>query len=156
MKHIEMKKERKIREIMKNKKIHTYLTQISMLNKLFLGESYEEKKEMEREIKKKINSYKQQDISKSLFNSILFISLYEAIEKLVISKLKCYYCKHEMSILYNNIREPYQWTLDRIDNFLGHNNNNVVICCLECNLKRRRINSDAFLFTKQLKIVKQE
>ena len=127
-----------------------------MLNKLFLEESYEEKKEMEREIKKKINSYKQQDISKSLFNSDFLISLNEAIEKLVISKLKCYYCKHEVSILYNDIRDPFQWTLDRIDNNQGHFTNNVVICCLECNLKRRRINSDAFLFTKQLKIIKQE
>ena len=28
-----------------------------------------------------------------------------------------------------------QWTLDRIDNNIGHSKENVVICCLKCNLK---------------------
>jgi hypothetical protein len=50
------------------------------------------------------------------------------------------------------VRENKQWTLDRIDNNLGHNEDNVVIACLECNLKRRRTNQSKFLFTKQLKI----
>ena len=47
-----------------------------------------------------------------------------------------------------------QWTLDRIDNDQGHTYDNVVIACLECNLQRRRTNSDKFLFTKQMKIVR--
>jgi hypothetical protein len=46
--------------------------------------------------------------------------------------------------------------LDRINNDLGHNNDNVVISCLECNLKRRKKSKDSFLFTKQLKINRQE
>ena len=52
-------------------------------------------------------------------------------------------------------RENRQWTLDRIDNDIGHNHNNIVISCLECNLKRRRKSKDAFVFTQQLKIVKK-
>ena len=60
-----------------------------------------------------------------------------------------------MKIKYNNYRDKQQWTLDRIDNDLGHNNENVKIACLECNLKRRRINMEKFLFTKQLNIIKQ-
>ena len=29
------------------------------------------------------------------------------------------------------------WTLDRIDNNIGHNRDNVVISCLACNLQKR-------------------
>ena len=49
-----------------------------------------------------------------------------------------------------------QWSLDRIDNNIGHNVGNLVIACLECNLKRRRRTDEKFLFTKQLNIVKRE
>jgi RNase P subunit RPR2 len=48
-----------------------------------------------------------------------------------------------------------QWTLERMDNNKGHNNDNVVIACLDCNLKRRLQNKDAFLFTKQLTITRE-
>lgn len=156
MKSIQLGKEHKKRESRKEKKDIDIKEQLVMVNKLFMDESFDEKKEMEREIKKKINGYKQQDVSKSLFNGDLLISLNEVIEKLVICKLNCYYCKDSMSILYNNIRDPKQWSLDRLDNNIGHYTDNVVISCLDCNLKRRRKNADAFLFTKQLKIVKQE
>ena len=59
-----------------------------------------------------------------------------------------------MYILYEKTREQKQWTLDRINNDIGHNTDNVVISCLECNLKRRKTNQSAFLFTKQLNLVK--
>ena len=52
------------------------------------------------------------------------------------------------------MRDKHQWTLDRIDNSIGHNKENVVISCLECNLKRRTTEIDRFTFTKQLKITK--
>ena len=45
-----------------------------------------------------------------------------------------------------------QWTLDRIDNELGHNIGNLVISCLKCNLKRRRINKNSFMMTKNMTI----
>ena len=61
-----------------------------------------------------------------------------------------------MFLLYDIVREAKQWTLDRINNDIGHNIDNVLISCLECNLKRRRTNKDAFLFTKQLVIVKNK
>lgn len=107
-------------------------------------------------IKKKISGYKQQDIKKNKLDKNNFISCDKTVELLVISKLKCFYCNRDMKIKYENSRDKQQWTLDRIDNDLGHNNDNVKIACLDCNLKRRRINMEKFLFTKQLKINKHE
>ena len=99
------------------------------------------------------NCYKQQDIKKKINDNSL-IKIDELIEKLVTSKLKCFYCKNKILLFYLNVREKIQWTLDRIDNNKNHSNQNTIICCLECNLKRRTKNKDKFLFTKQLKIIK--
>ena len=54
------------------------------------------------------------------------------------------------------MREPFQWTLDRIDNSLSHTNENTCVSCLKCNLQRRVMDADKFTFTKQLKISKME
>jgi len=102
----------------------------------------------------KLTSYKHQDILKKRYDESLFISTADTIKKLHSCSLACYYCKNKTAILYDIVREMNQWTLDRINNDLGHNTDNVVISCLECNLKRRRTGKDAFLFTKQLNIVK--
>jgi len=59
-------------------------------------------------------------------------------------------------ILYENVREPLQWTLERIDNDFGHNKNNVEIACLNCNLRRRTMYHERYLFTKELSIVKKQ
>ena len=71
------------------------------------------------------------------------------------NQLSCHYCKEKVYLLYEIVRESNHWTLDRINNDLGHNADNCLLACLSCNLKRRRISSDAFLFTKQLNIIKQ-
>jgi hypothetical protein len=106
-------------------------------------------------IKCKILNYKQQDLNKNMYNNIDFITFNYVVSLLYNSQLKCYYCSVEIYILYELVRENKQWTLDRIDNDIGHNINNLVICCLECNLRRRRTNKDAFFFTKNLNIVKK-
>lgn len=109
-----------------------------------------------QELKKKHYSYNQQDIKKDILDSVQFISLSQIQEKLLDCCLECYYCNTSVKIIYSDVRDPTQWTLDRINNDMGHNNNNVVISCLKCNLQRRRIDDEKFLFTKQLKILKQE
>ena len=109
-----------------------------------------------KQIERKISSYKQQDINKKLFNNEKFINTKYIIEKLIESEVKCYYCKCEMYILYKNVRDSKQWSVDRLNNELGHDNDNIVLACLDCNLKRRRKSADKFLFTKQLNIIKQD
>jgi hypothetical protein len=109
-----------------------------------------------KQLEKKITSYKQQDVDKKVLNNEKIINLKCIIDKLIESELKCYYCKCKMYILYENVREPKQWTVDRINNDLGHNIDNYVLACLDCNLKRRCRSSDKFLFTKQLNIIRQD
>jgi len=84
----------------------------------------------------------------------LFISYDELIEKLVISKLLCYYCRCKCCLITKEKRENIQWTLDRINNDIGHYNDNVVISCLKCNLQKRRRNDEHFKFAKQMRIIK--
>jgi hypothetical protein len=107
-----------------------------------------------KEIERKISGYKQQDIKKSIYNKTEIIQIHQVMEKLIECKLNCYYCFQHMKLLYKIVRDSQQWTLDRIDNSLGHTQTNVVLCCLECNLKRRIQSSEKYLFTKQLKLVK--
>jgi hypothetical protein len=106
------------------------------------------------ELRKKQNSYKRQDIDKKKYNEQSFIQINEIYEKMLESNMKCYYCREKVCIFYNEVRQPNQWTLERIDNMLGHSSKNTVIACLDCNLKRRDKNSNAFQFAKQLVIKK--
>jgi phosphomevalonate kinase len=127
--------------------------QTFLINQIYLDIEIENKNEIIREIENKINSYKHQDIDKNILSDNL-INIHETIEKLVCSKMKCFYCKKQIFLIYKFARDNLQWTLDRIDNNIGHSNQNTVICCLKCNLERRRKSSNAFKFTKQLKICK--
>ena len=121
---------------------------------LYLNQSFDGDNILKQELKNKINGYKNQDKKRNILNIDKLISQEELIEKLLISKLKCYYCKCVCLLLYNNVREKKQWTLDRLDNSIGHNKDNVVICCLKCNLKRRTLDDEKFKFTKQMRITK--
>ena len=127
--------------------------QINNLSIVLNEENTELRKLVEKQIKKKISNYKQQDILKNIYNHEEFISLKEILNKMESEKLQCYYCHSTMSIIYEYCRESKQWSLDRIDNEKGHNTNNILLSCLGCNLKRRRINKDSFEFTKNLKII---
>jgi hypothetical protein len=109
---------------------------------------------IKNQISNKLSGYKQQDTIKKVFNKDSIIKIDEIIEKLKNCDLKCYYCNENVYLLYKIVREMKQWSLDRINNDLGHTCENVFISCLECNLKKRTKNSDSFLFTKQLKINK--
>ena len=106
------------------------------------------------EINNKISGYRSQDILKKLYNKDSFVDFPFVLSALIESNLDCFYCRKKVSIVYNNVREPMQWSLERIDNSMGHNKDNVEIACLSCNLRRRTIYHERFIFTKQLNLVK--
>ena len=119
------------------------------------SETYFEKYPLiKQQIDSKLSSYRQQDIKKKMFVEEEAIDFAGALKLLHDCQLTCVYCNKNVLVLYENVREPYQWSLDRINNDLGHNKGNLLIACLKCNLHRRRTNMDSFLFTKQMKLVK--
>ena len=127
-----------------------YEEQLLCLHKLFNGVVFDEKKYFIQALKNKLDSYKQQDKKKTYDAYDNFITLENIIEKLVAYNMRCYYCNSKTLILFKNVRTNYQWTLDRLNNYDEHSNANTIICCLKCNLQRRRKNSEKFKFTKQL------
>ena len=137
----------------------TFEKQMEMLHQIYknnLQPFNHESKILLREIERKIYGYKQQDLEKKLFDGVRFLSLPCVMERMIQCEMKCFYCNCEMYLLYEIVRESKQWSVDRLDNDQGHNQENFVIACLECNLKRRRRTADKFLFTKQLHIVKAD
>lgn len=134
-----------------------YAIELQNINSMYLDDNLkinEPYKTLHKLISQKINSYIQQDIKKDRLDHYNKVSFDYVLEKIVESKLKCHYCKSQVVINYTEIRQINQWTLDRINNYIGHNVDNVLISCLKCNLQRRRIKKDKFLFTKQLVLKK--
>jgi hypothetical protein len=116
----------------------------------------DESRIMCQQLERKISSYKQQDVEKKVLDLDKLLNLKNVIDKLIDCQLNCYYCNSKMYLLYEIVRESKQWTVDRVNNDLGHNNDNFVVACLECNLKRRCKTKEKFLFTQQLCIVKKD
>ena len=87
-------------------------------------------------------------------SSGLLVSLSFVLDLLLKSNLSCFYCKQPVLLWYEFAREPKQWSLERIDNSFGHNHDNVEVACLSCNLKRRCMYHERYLYTKQLVITK--
>jgi hypothetical protein len=132
--------------------------QIELINKIkknnYLANDENNSKIICRQIERKISGYKHQDVLKGILDVNKLVKFQEIIDAIITADFKCYYCKINMYILYDIVRETQQWTVDRIDNDLGHNRDNFVLACLGCNLKRRCRSKEKFLFTKQLVIIK--
>jgi hypothetical protein len=108
---------------------------------------------LKNEIQRKIHGYKSQDIKKNIFHTLQFINIEHVLEKLLEAELNCFYCQGPVKIWYEICRDPLQWTLERINNKLGHNIGNVEIACLQCNLKRRCMHHEKYLRTKEMKFI---
>ena len=101
----------------------------------------------------KIHSYKYQDIIKEKYSEMEFVDILYVLQRLLDCKLICFYCKGNVRILYEFVRESSQWTLERIDNSVGHNRGNVEIACLKCNLSRRCMFHERYKRTKEMTVV---
>lgn len=138
--------------------LYDNLKQLTLLREIFDEVVDEEKKEIQSllksELNHKIQGYKGQDLRKEIHNVDTLIQFQDVLSKLCDSNLTCYYCSKPVVVLYKNVREPLQWTLDRLDNALSHTKENTCIACLKCNLQRRVMNAEKFTFTKRLKINK--
>jgi hypothetical protein len=106
-----------------------------------------------QQIRNKIAGYLAQDRDKGLYDPEKFVMFQDILDLLRTSNLSCYYCKETVLLLYEYVREPKQWTLERLNNSYGHNCDNVVLSCLKCNLRRRTMNSDRYLKTKEMAII---
>ena len=134
----------------------TFDTQYRILNNIKTQYDYNDPyhRTIISQIKGKIYGYSYQDETKEKLSRELFVDLSGVLQKLIDSKMECYYCKKKVKILYEYVREEDQWTLERIDNSEGHNTDNVEIACLSCNLRRRTMYHERYLFTKQMNIMK--
>lgn len=102
------------------------------------------------QIKTKLRSYKEQDAKKHKHDPFKFVTPVFILNKLKECSMICFYCKEFTHILYEHVRDPKQWTIERLDNTFGHNCDNVVIACLSCNLRRRTTHFERYLTTKKL------
>jgi NAD-dependent dihydropyrimidine dehydrogenase PreA subunit len=124
-----------------------------------IHDNYEMNKDMKivlQYIQRKHSAYKSQDKIKHKFDDNKHITLNELIEKIIESKLKCYYCEKDLYLVYNKIKDSRQWSLERLDNNKGHYNDNTCIACLKCNLSRRTDNYIEFKKGKMLQIIKSD
>lgn len=134
--------------------LFNYDKQMEVLRRLIADDTLEESKFFKKEIKNKLDGYSRQDAENGIRDLSAFISLSATIELLLVSKLRCTYCYKCCELIYKDVMAPRQWTLDRVDNNQGHNDGNVAIACLACNLQRRTMDAERFKFGKQLRIVK--
>jgi hypothetical protein len=119
-------------------------------------------------------------IDNSLYENKYF-TIYTFIKLFIYSNGMCFYCNNGFDItltdkymdckyktcmfhispiksntnMHDKTRQ-LRWSLERINNTLGHYQNNCVLACLGCNLKRRNKNHQSFKFTQTLSLNKTE
>jgi 5-methylcytosine-specific restriction endonuclease McrA len=109
-----------------------------------------------REIDMKRKAYIYQDKHHNIYDPRYTVTTDRIVELLVSADLLCHYCREICQVAYKESMCRRQWTLDRIDNNYGHNDTNVVIACLDCNLKRGTMDSERFRMGKQFTFRKVE
>jgi 5-methylcytosine-specific restriction endonuclease McrA len=109
-----------------------------------------------REIDTKRKAYIYQDKHHEIYDPRYTVTTDRIVELLVGAELLCHYCREICQVAYKESMCRRQWTLDRIDNNYGHNDTNVVIACLDCNLKRGTMDAERFRMGKQFTFRKVE
>ena len=109
-----------------------------------------------REIDGKRKAYIYQDKHHNIYDPRYTVTTNRIVELMVNAELVCHYCREICQVMYKEAMCRRQWTLDRIDNNYGHNDKNVVIACLDCNLKRGTMDAERFRMGKQFTFRKME
>jgi hypothetical protein len=125
-----------------------------MENTQIQGQGQESANILLTHLKTKHSGYRSQDTIKGLYDSDRFVKMDDIIRLLIESNLSCFYCRKWTTLFYENVRDPRQWSLERLYNTEGHNRDNLVIACLECNMRRRTMYHERYIATKQLKVNK--
>ena len=105
-------------------------------------------------LKTKQSGYRSQDVLKGFYDPDRFVQVSDIVDLLIDSGLSCFYCRKWATLFYENVRDPRQWSLERVSNEDGHNRGNIVIACLDCNMRRRTMYQDRYIATKQLRVNK--
>ena len=108
------------------------------------------------QLKRKIIGYRSQDVVNKKLYRETFVDLETVLKLLYKCENKCYYCQKSCLVLYEYVRDRNQWSLERKDNSMGHNKGNLDVACLDCNVRRKTMNQERYVFTKQMNIVKKE
>lgn len=125
--------------------------QFPLIASAYIASDADDNKATIRLINDKMRSYLEQDARKGRTGDL---PIEGVLEKLLASRMCCHYCAKTVRVHYSEARDPLQWTLDRIDNTIGHTIGNVVVSCLGCNLKRRTTEQAKFEFTQNLSLEK--
>lgn len=134
-----------------------YSTQNSQLVLLgAMSVSNDETRTLLNHLKAKQSGYKSQDVAKGWFDEDRFVRIEDIISLLSTSRLSCFYCGCWTTLFYEYVRDSKQWSLERLSNDQGHNRDNVVLACLECNMRRRTMYYERYVATKQLRVNKME
>jgi hypothetical protein len=148
-------KEKTIRKTMEEWKFDSkYLERENQLECLIVGDGDNIRTELRRQVCAKISGYKSQDMKKGIYDDAKFVRFDDVVALMADRKMSCFYCKKQALLFYEYSRDCNQWTLERIDNTRGHNVDNVEIACLNCNLRRRTMYHERYVFTKQMGTVR--
>ena len=139
-----------------NEYLYDHSKHVDFVSYLKDGIQFEGDKFIRQSIKSKISSYKSQDKKSKKYDESQFITYDQLIGKLSECNLVCYYCGITTLLVYKSKKETKQWSLERLNNNLGHYDSNTCISCLKCNLERRNSNYEYFKFSKTLCVQKLE
>lgn len=90
-------------------------------------------------VKQKVASYTRQDIKMNRVTDEN-VTVENVERKLRACDMRCFYCGIKMET-----SGRVQWTLDRKENHIAHTDTNTVVACLQCNLKKRRQETQRFI-----------
>ena len=106
-----------------------------------------------KHVRTKIGSYRKQD--QRAGRPEYGIAPFDVLRALLKARMLCTYCLGRMSFFPREKGDVFQWTLDRVDNDDGHSLANCEVSCLQCNLRKKRRNSEGFKFGMQVKVTKE-